>query len=59
MRISLSSFLKGMGAGVSVGMAVLATGEYICEHNKCAKKKIGHAMKSVSEIMENVSYMLK
>ncbi len=55
---SVSSFFKGIGTGAVVGaVAVCAVSNM--KTGKSAKKKLSHAVKTASDFMDNVSYMLK
>ncbi len=60
MAKPIGNFLKGLGVGMAVGTVASAV---ICgmsnTSSKSAKKKLRHAVKGVSDFMENLSYMIK
>mgnify|MGYP005754623141 CR=1 FL=1 len=59
MHRGFNTFMKGMGTGAVIGMAVATSVSVMHKNGKGMKKKLGHAMKSASDIIENVAYMLK
>lgn len=59
MSRGFSGFVKGMGTGLVAGMAIATTGTMLMKGNKRAKRKVGSALKTVGDIVENVSYMMK
>lgn len=55
-----SGFMKGIGAGMMIGMVAGVAGEMMMKNNKkTLKKKASRAMKTVSNVMEDVSNMMK
>lgn len=56
---SVSSFLKGVGAGAAIGAVTVAAVSGMKVSNKSARKKISNAVKTASDFMDNISYMLK
>ena len=60
MKNNNMKFLKGMGAGMLAGMAVMSVGTMMFKTNKKSiSKTAGKTMKAVGNIAENISYMLK
>lgn len=58
MHKSVSSFMKGVGTGAAIGMVTVAAISMKGNH-KSAKRKLSNAVKTASDFMDNVSYMLK
>lgn len=60
MNKPICSFIKGVGTGAVIGAAAAVT---VCSmsgsNHKSTRKKISHAMKYVSDFIENASYMIK
>ena len=54
-----SSFVKGLGTGAIIGMAIATTGTVMLGNNKNTKKKMSRAAKSVGNFMESVSYLIR
>ena len=59
MKCSMSSFVKGMGAGVVAGIAVSATVAMVLKDNKRFKRKACRAMNTAKNLMENFSTILE
>ncbi len=60
MTKPISNFFKGLFAGVALGAVSSAVACCMCNTGaKSAKKKLKHAVKGVSDFMENISYMIK
>lgn len=59
MSREFSNFIKGMGTGMVAGMAIITTGTMIMKNNKQARKKVNNTLKTVSGIVDTVSYMMK
>ncbi|MBQ5590500.1 MAG: hypothetical protein IIU65_02345 [Clostridia bacterium] len=58
MQSSFSSFLKGVGAGAVLGVMTVAAMSNM-KNSKTTKRKISSAVKTASDFMDNISYMLK
>ncbi len=58
MQKSVTSFIKGVGAGAALGMVTIAAVGTM-RNGKSAKRKISNAVKTASDFMDNISYMLK
>ena len=62
MNKSSSSFLKGMGAGVVAGVAVVTAGSMVMK-NKTVKKTVtkgtSKALRAVSDFVEGVQTLMK
>lgn len=60
MNKPFCAFLKGVGTGAVIGTATtIAVYSMSSGNHKCARKKLSHAMKHISDFMENASYMIK
>lgn len=65
MNSSFCSFLKGVGTGAVLGMAVVVTCKMMTDGNmKCMKvknlrKKMSYAARNAGCIMDNVAHILK
>lgn len=59
MSRAVCSFLKGVGTGAAIGAVTVAAVSGMKVSGKSTKKKISNAVKTASDFMENVSYMLK
>ncbi len=60
MTKPIGSFFKGLGTGVAVGaVAGMIACSMSGSNQKSTKKKLRHAVKGVSDFMENLSYMIK
>lgn len=58
MQKSVTNFIKGVGTGAVLGLvAVAAVGTM--KNGKSAKRKLSNAVKTASDFMDNISYMLK
>ena len=58
MYKSTSNFFKGLGIGAAMGVVTIAAMSCMY-NNKSAKRKLGGAVKTASDIMENIACMLK
>ncbi len=58
MQNKMSSFIKGVGTGAALGVVAVAAVSTM-KNTKSTKRKISNAVKTVSDFMDNVSYMLK
>lgn len=58
MQNKMSSFIKGVGAGAALGVMTVAAVN-LTKNGKSTKKKISSAVKTASDFMDNISYMLK
>lgn len=58
MQNKMSSFIKGVGAGAALGVVTVAAVSTM-KNGKSAKRKISNAVKTASDFMDNISYMLK
>lgn len=58
MQKSVSSFIKGIGTGAAIGVVAVAAVSGM-KNGKSAKRKISSAVKTASDFMDNISYMLK
>ena len=60
----MNSFIKGVGTGAIIGMAVIIGGKMLLDDDmKCfrknhMRKKLCHAARNASHIMNNVSHIL-
>ena len=55
-------FAKGVGTGVALGVATVAIVTAVmnnCKPMKKVKKKMGHMLKTVGYICDNISCMMK
>ncbi len=52
------SFVKGMGAGIVLGMMSAGAIKYAGQHSRRFRKKTGKATKAISEIMEDIQALL-
>ncbi len=60
MRKSTVGFMKGMGAGLMVGMVAGVAGDMLLNNNKkMLKKKASKAMKAVGNVMEDAATILR
>ena len=59
MKSAGMSFVKVMGTGIAAGMLVAAVGGTMMNNRKNVKKTAGKAAKMVSNILDDVQYMLK
>lgn len=58
MTKSITGFVKGMSTGIAVGCTLGAIGSnYMRKNKKGLKKNIGRALRSVSDIMEDMNGM--
>ncbi len=53
------NFVKGVGTGLAAGMVVAAVGGSMMKNKKNLKKSAGKAARAVSDILDDVQYMLK
>lgn len=58
MQKSLTSFIKGVGTGAAIGVMTVAAVSTM-KNGKSAKRKLSNAVKTASDFMDNISYMLK
>lgn len=58
MQKSVTSFIKGIGTGAAIGVMTVAAVSSM-KNSKSAKRKISNAVKTASDFMDNISYMLK
>ena len=58
MKNNVTSFIKGIGTGAAIGMVTVAAVSTM-KNGKSAKRKISNAVKTASDFMDNISYMLK
>ena len=55
-----TAFIKGVGAGMLAGVAVVTAGKVILSGNKKSiTKTAGKTMRAVGNIAESINYMLK
>ncbi len=55
-----ANFIKGMGAGMLAGVAVVTVGKVMLSGNKKSiTKTAGKTMRAVGNIAESINYMLK
>lgn len=59
MRQRGVNFVKGIGTGIAAGMVVTALGASMVKNKKNLKKSAGKAAQAVSNILDDVQYMLK
>jgi len=59
MNRNLSSFIKGIGLGVTMGVAIPLGTSAVVKNKGHLKKKIARTMKTVGSTMDSISYMLK
>ena len=59
MQKGFSSFAKGIGAGMVAGVALAATGSMMMKNNKNVKKSVNKAVKTMGNLLDNVTYMMK
>lgn len=52
-------YVKGIGAGLTMGIAVAAVGTALIRNNHHMKKRTGKCIRAVSDLMDNVHYMMK
>ena len=53
------NFVKGIGTGLAAGMVVAAVGGSMMKNKKNLKKSAGKSARAVSDILDDVQYMLK
>ena len=59
MTNGFSSFVKGVGTGMAVGMTIVAAKNMTMKNNKKVKRNAGRAMRAVGDLIQNVQYMMK
>lgn len=59
MNHSGMNFVKGIGTGLAAGVVVSAVGVSMMKNKKNLKKSAGKAARTVSNILDDVQYMLK
>ena len=60
MKKTTSGFMKGMGAGMMVGMVAGAAGDMMMRGNKKAlKNKASKAVQAVGNVMNDVGNLIK
>ena len=59
MNNGVSTFMKGIGAGVVTGVAIAATTTMMLKDNKKVKKKATRAMHTASEVLGNLYTMMR
>ena len=58
MTRSTMRFLRGMGMGLLVGMAMGVAGCcYMKQHKRGLKRNVGRALRNVSDLVDNVNGM--
>ena len=58
MQNKMSSFIKGVGTGAALGVVAVAAVSTM-KNGKSTKRKLSNAVKTASDFMDNISYMLK
>ena len=53
------NFVKGMGIGLTAGVMAAAVGKAVMENKKSVVKKTGKAVKSLGEVVDNISSFFK
>lgn len=53
------NFVKGMGIGLAAGVTAALAGKAMMDNKKSFIKKTGKAVKSLGEVVDNISCMLK
>lgn len=53
------SFAKGIGTGMAAGMMAAMVGSAMLRNRKSVKRTANKAAKAVSEILDDVQYILK
>lgn len=51
--------MKGVGAGMAVGLAAGVIGGAVMQNNKKVKKNTNKAVHAVEDFLDNVQYMFK
>lgn len=59
MTKSYMSFIKGMGAGALMGMAMATTGAMMMKNKKAIGKNARKAVNAVGDIMDSVQEIFK
>ncbi len=59
MSRMVSSFVKGMGAGVVAGAAVAAVSAAAMKNKKTVMKKAGRAVKAIGNVFDDLGCMMK
>lgn len=52
-------FVKGVGTGLAVGMAVAGMGSKAMKNNRQVKRKANQAMRKVNGVLDNMEYLFK
>ena len=58
MQNKMSNFIKGVGTGAAIGVVAVAAISSMKNPTR-TKRKISNAVKTASNFMDNISYMLK
>ena len=53
------SFAKGVGAGMAAGMVATVVGSAVIKNHKSVRRTANKAAKAVSQILDDVQYILK
>ena len=53
------NFVKGMGIGLTAGVMAAAVGKAVMDNKKSVVKKTGKAVKSLGEVVDNISSFFK
>lgn len=56
---NLGKMVKGVSAGIAVGMVVGGVGSMFLRNNKNVKRKASKAIEAVGNVIDNVQYMMK
>jgi len=58
-RSNFGRVVKGVSAGIAVGMVVGSVGSMFLRNNKNVKRKASKAIEAVGNVIDNVQYMMK
>ena len=59
MSRNVSSFVKGMGAGMAAAAVIVTAGKMCMDNSKSLRKKVNKAAQTISDIADNVQYFMK
>lgn len=54
MRQQAMGFMKGIGAGMMAGMAIVAVSSRMMKDNRSFRRRANKTMRSVGELLDNV-----
>ncbi len=54
MRQQAMGFVKGIGTGLAVGMALVAVGSRMMRDNRSFRRRANRTMRTVGELLDNV-----